>query len=106
MKTAAVVRIRVSALCLAMAFASGAWAGEQTEASRVADSSQAQADSGCRVAGSPRVIIFSAVMQPSQPGCAAASQPRIDNTRAPQAVPRPQAGQRLFRPGATARYSF
>ena len=26
--------------------------------------------------------------------------------RAPQAVPRPQAGQRLFRPGATARYSF
>ena len=109
MKTAAVVRIRISALSLAMLVGSAAWASGTTQAAPASGASQPQpasAGSGCRPTDMPQVILFNAVMQPPQPSCAPVDEPRVDNIRAPQGVHRARSGQPLFRPDGNARYSF
>ncbi len=109
MKTAAVVRIRISALSLAMLVGSTAWAGGTTHATPAGGNSLPQPASpsnACSLADAPQVTLFNAVIQPAEPSCAPVAEPRIDNAHAPQGVHRARSGQPLFRPDANARYSF
>lgn len=109
MKTAAVVRIRISALSLAMLVGGTAWASAKTEAAPAGGASHPQSansSSGCRAAAIPQVSLFNAVMQPPTAGCAPVADPQFDSARAPQSVHRARSGQPLFRPDANPRFSF
>lgn len=109
MKTAAVVRIRISALSLAMLVGSTAWAGGTTQAVPVGGASHLQpssTSSGCRLADTPQVTLFNAQLQPPTPSCAPVAEPRIDNTRAPHGVHRARSGQPFSRLDGNVRYSF
>lgn len=109
MKTAAVVRIRISALGLAMLVGSTAWASgtPQTAPGGASHPQSAAASSDCRLSNMPQVTLFNAVMQPSTtPSCAPAAEPQSDNRRAPHVVHRARSGQPLLRPDDNVRYSF
>lgn len=107
MKTAAVVRIRISALGLAMLVGSTAWASgtPQTAPGGASYPQSAAASSDCRLSDIPQVTLFNAVMQPPTQSCAPV-EPRIDNTRTPHVVHRARSGQPLLRPHDNVRYSF
>lgn len=109
MKAPTVVRIRTSALTLAMLLGGSAWAAGKLEAAPDAGLRHPQvlrASSGCQPAQAPEAVLFSAVMQPSQPSCKPAEDSQPNNARAPQHVQRPLSGPPLFRRVDAVRYTF